>query len=128
VELSSQWELRLPIRWIAILRPQLGPDASLAATSGIAAGTDVVKAVMVGADVAMMTSAVLRDGPARIAVVERQLRDWMEAHDYASVAQMRGSASHATSDDPAAFERANYMRTLHSWSAPNELTSSSPSG
>ncbi|MFI5040324.1 MAG: dihydroorotate dehydrogenase-like protein [Acidimicrobiales bacterium] len=128
VELSSQWELRLPIRWIAILRPQLGPDASLAATSGIAAGTDVVKAVMVGADVAMMTSAVLRDGPARIAVVEGELRGWMEAHDYASVAQMRGSASHATSDDPAAFERANYMRTLHSWSAPNELTPSSPSG
>ena len=62
VELSRSWELRLPMRWIAILRPQLGPGPSLAATSGIQTGTDVVKALAVGADVAMMTSAILRSG------------------------------------------------------------------
>jgi dihydroorotate dehydrogenase (fumarate) len=117
VELSHAWELRLPLRWIAILRPQL-PATSLAATSGVAAGTDVVKAVMVGADVAMMTSALLRDGPEHVAVVERELRDWMDAHEYRSVSQMRASASYATSDRPDAFERANYVRTLHSWTTP----------
>jgi dihydroorotate dehydrogenase (fumarate) len=124
VELSRPWELRLPLRWIAILRPQLNPAVSLAATSGIASGTDVVKALMVGADVAMMTSAVLRDGPRHIATVERQLRDWMDDRDYQSVSEMRGSASYATSDDPSAFERANYMRTLHSWTTPNAPASS----
>jgi dihydroorotate dehydrogenase (fumarate) len=119
VELSHQWELRLPLRWIAILRPQLDPAVSLGATTGIAAGDDVVKALMVGADVAMMTSALLRDGPTRIATVEQELRDWMDGHEYVSVAQLRGSASYATSDDPTAFERANYMRTLYSWTAPD---------
>ena len=119
VELSHQWELRLPLRWIAILRPQLGLTVSLAATSGITTGTDVVKTLIVGADVAMMTSALLRDGPTHIASVERQLRDWMDERDYESVTQMRGSASQATAGDPSAFERANYMRTLHSWTAPH---------
>ena len=127
VELRHQWELRLPLRWIAILRPQLGPAVSLAATSGITTGTDVVKTLMVGADAAMMTSALLRDGPTHIATVERQLREWMDEHDYTSVTQMRGSATHATSGDPSAFERANYMKTLHSWTTPHKLTPSSPS-
>jgi dihydroorotate dehydrogenase (fumarate) len=117
VELSHQWELRLPLRWIAILRPLL-PEVSLAATSGISEGTDVVKALMVGADVAMMTSALLRHGPGHLRTVEAELRAWMEEHEYDSVAQLRGSASHATSDNPSAFERANYMRTLHSWTTP----------
>jgi dihydroorotate dehydrogenase (fumarate) len=117
VELSSPWELRLPLRWIAILRPLL-PDTSLAATSGVAAGTDAVKALMVGADVAMATSALLRHGPDHVATIEAELRAWMDEHGYDSVAQLRGSASYATSDDPSAFERANYMKTLHSWAAP----------
>jgi dihydroorotate dehydrogenase (fumarate) len=127
VDLSSQWELRLPMRWIAILRPQLATSISLAATSGVSRGTDIVKALMVGADVAMMTSAVLRHGPGHIETAEAELRRWMDEHDYVSVAQLRGSASHATSEDPSAFERANYMKTLHSWTAPDELTPSSPS-
>ena len=127
VDLSNQSELRLPLRWIAIVRPQLGETMSLAASSGIAAGTDVAKALMVGADVAMMTSAVLRHGPTQFATVERELQAWMEEHEYQSVSQLRGSASHANSDDPSAFERANYMKTLHSWTAPHRLTSSSPS-
>jgi dihydroorotate dehydrogenase (fumarate) len=115
VELSQPSELRLPMRWIAILRPQLGPGVSLAATSGVHSGTDAVKALMVGADVAMMTSAVLHHGPDHFATVEAELVRWLEDHDYESVAQLRGSASHAAVPDPSAYERANYMRTLHSW-------------
>ncbi len=115
VELSRAWELRLPLRWIAILRPQLGPGLSLAATSGVHTGTDVVKAVAVGADVAMMTSALLQFGAAHVSAVESELRAWLAEHDYASVAELRGSMSQANSDDASAFERANYLKTLHSW-------------
>jgi len=115
VELSHRGELRLPLRWIAILRPQLGDRVSIAATSGIHAGTDVVKAIMVGADVAMLTSALLRHGPAHLRSVESELTAWMAEHDYESVAQLRGSATQVTSGDPSAFERANYVQLLHSW-------------
>ena len=118
LELSHPWEMRLPARWIAILRPQLGPGVSLAATSGVQAGSDVVKGLMVGADVVMMTSALLRHGPEHVATVEAELRAWMMEREYESVAQMRGSASQATVEDPSAFERANYMQTLRSWVAP----------
>ena len=124
--LSSPLELRLPLRWIAILRPLL-VDASLAATSGIASGLDAAKALAVGADVTMMTSAVLRHGPSRITNVIRELQAWLDEHDYVSVTQLRGSMSHATTDDPGAFERANYHRVLHSWTAPSTLTPASPS-
>jgi dihydroorotate dehydrogenase (fumarate) len=120
LELSHPWEMRLPVRWIAILRPQLDPDVSLAATSGADSGADVAKGLLVGADVVMMTSALLRHGPEHIASVEAELRDWMADHEYASVSEMRGSASAATVDDPSAFERANYMTTLHSWAAPQD--------
>ncbi len=81
-------------------------------------GGDVVKALLVGADVAMTTSAVLRHGPEHLATVEAELLGWMAEHDYESVAELRGSVSRATSDNPAAFERANYVRTLHSWATP----------
>ena len=122
LDLSHPADLRLPLRWIAILRPELGPGASLAATSGVGSATDVVKALMVGADVAMMTSAILRNGPDKIRTVEAGLRAWMSEHEYESVAQLRGSASQTSVEDPSAFERANYMRTLRSWSAPRDLT------
>ena len=115
LELSQPWELRLPVRWIAILRPQLDPDVSLAATSGVHSGADVAKGLLVGADVVMMTSALLRHGPEHIALVEAELRGWMDEHEYKSVSELRGSASAATVEDPSAFERANYMTTLHSW-------------
>ena len=118
LELSHPWEMRLPARWIAILRPQLGPGISLAATSGVQAGSDVVKGLMVGADAVMMTSALLRHGPEHVATVEAELRAWMIEREYESVAQMRGSASQANVEDPSAFERANYMQTLRSWVAP----------
>jgi dihydroorotate dehydrogenase (fumarate) len=127
VELSTPSELRLPLRWIAILRPQLGAGVSIAATSGIHSGTDVVKALMAGADVAMMTSAALRHGPTHFATVESDLIDWMRTHEYTSVAQLRGSATQTTSGDPATFERANYMQTLHSWTAPHEPNEALPS-
>jgi dihydroorotate dehydrogenase (fumarate) len=117
VELSRPWELRLPLRWIAILSPLLSGRACLAATSGVASGADVVKALLVGADVAMTTSAVLHHGPEQIAVIEAELTSWLDDNGYVSVEQMRGSASHTTSGDPSAFERANYVRTLHSWSS-----------
>ena len=121
LELSQPWEMRLPVRWIAILRPQLGPRVSLAATSGVHTGTDVVKGLMVGADVVMMTSALLRHGSEHIGTVEAELRAWMTEHEYESVDQLRGSASHATAENPSAFERANYMQTLRSWSRPKTL-------
>ncbi len=123
VELSRPWEVRLPVLWIAVLRPQLGAAVGLAASSGISSGTDALKVLMVGADVAMMTSAVLRWGPDHVRTVESELRTWMVDHDYESVAQLRGSASQASVADPAAFERANYMKALHSWSTPSTLES-----
>jgi dihydroorotate dehydrogenase (fumarate) len=121
--LSSPWELRLPLRWIAILRPMLHGRASLAATSGVETGLDVAKALLVGADVAMTTSAVLRHGPEHVRVIEEGLVAWMGDHEYVSVAQLRGSVSYANADDPSAFERANYLRVLHSWASPVETPS-----
>ena len=122
LDLSHPADLRLPLRWIAILRPELGPGPSLAATSGVGSATDVVKALMVGADVAMMTSAILRNGPDKVRTVEAGLRAWMSEHEYESVTQLRGSASQTSVEDSSAYERANYMRTLRSWSAPRDLT------
>jgi dihydroorotate dehydrogenase (fumarate) len=121
VTLSHPSELRLPMRWTAILRPQLGPDVSIAATSGIHSGEDAVKAVMVGADVAMTASAILRDGAARVGLMEAEMRQWLEENEYSSVTQLRGSASQGSVEDPGSFERAQYIRTLHSWSAPPNL-------
>jgi dihydroorotate dehydrogenase (fumarate) len=122
VSLSHPSELRLPMRWTAILRPQLGPEVSIAATSGIHSGSDAVKALMVGADVAMMASAVLRDGAGAITTIETEMRAWLEENEYSSVTQLRGSASQGSVEDPGTFERAQYIRTLHSWSAPANLT------
>jgi dihydroorotate dehydrogenase (fumarate) len=126
LELSSPWELRLPLRWIAILRPLL-PEVSLAATSGVATGTDAAKAIAAGADVAMMTSALLRHGADHLATVVEELRSWLETHEYDSVDELRGSMSHAGTADPSAFERANYHKVIHSWTTPENRTPSSPS-
>ncbi len=123
VELSRTWEMRLPLRWIAILRPQLGPGPSLAATSGVHTGSDVVKVLAVGSDVAMMTSALLHFGPRHVSAVESELRSWLAEHDYTSVAELRGCVSQATSVDASAFERANYLKTLHSWTTADQRPS-----
>ncbi len=121
VALSSPTELRLPMRWIAILRPQLGNGVGLAATSGVHTGTDAAKALLVGADIAMTASAVLQHGVRRVQTIIEGLSGWMAEHEYESVAQLRGSATAASVEDPTAFERANYMATLHSWSTPADL-------
>jgi dihydroorotate dehydrogenase (fumarate) len=110
VELSDPVDLRLPLRWITILRPEIG--ASLALSSGVHGGADVVKAVLAGADVTMMTSALLRNGPDYVAAVERSLLAWMRGNDYTSVRQMVGAVSQAGADDPSAFERTQYLRSL----------------
>jgi dihydroorotate dehydrogenase (fumarate) len=79
---------------------------------------DVLRLLLAGADVAMMASALLESGPSHLVQVERGLREWMEERDYASVRQLQGSVSQAAAADPDAFERANYMKTLRSWSSP----------
>ena len=114
VDLSDPHELRLPLRWLALLRPGL-PGTSLAATTGVHSGRDAVKALLVGADVVMMASALLRHGPAHLLQVEADLVDWMVKRDHRSLAQLRGSMSHGKVTDPAGFERANYLRTLASY-------------
>lgn len=88
----------------------------------MASGVDVAKALLVGADVAMTTSALLRHGREHLATMERELMAWLDANEYFTVEELRGSVSYAASDDPAAFERANYLRVLRSWNPPNELT------
>jgi dihydroorotate dehydrogenase (fumarate) len=115
VELSTSSELRLPLRWIAIVRAQLGEKVGLAATSGVHTAEDVVKAIAVGANVAMMTSAILRHGPSYVNAVETALRSWLAEHEYASIDQLRSSVNQANAKDASAFERANYINTLHSW-------------
>ena len=121
VSLSHPSELRLPMRWTAILRPQLGPEVGIAATSGIHSGSDAVKALMVGADVAMLASAVLRDGPGKIADIEAEMRTWLEENEYSSVTQLRGSASQGSVEDPGTFERAQYILSLIHISEPTRL-------
>ena len=113
--LSTSDELRLPLRWIAILYGQV--RASLAATSGVHTGLDAAKVLLAGADVAMMTSALLRHGPGHLAQVEQELAAVLDEHDYAGVAELRGSMSRRSIPDPAGFERANYVRTLASWAS-----------
>ncbi len=111
--LSTPFDMRLPLRWIAILHGRV--RASLAATSGIATGRDVVKMIMAGADVAQVCSVLLRKGTRELGRMLRDMQAWMEEREYASVAQMKGSMSQKSCPDPAAFERANYMKTLNSY-------------
>ena len=113
LELSSSHELRLPLRWIAILYGQI--DADLALTSGVHTAQDVLKAMMAGAKVAMMASTLLHNGTGRIMHILNDLEEWMEAHEYGSITQMRGSMSQRAVGDAAAFERANYMKALNSF-------------
>ena len=111
--LSTPMAMRVPLRWIAILRDQVG--LSLAATSGIHRATDAIKMLMAGADVTMMCSALLRNGVKHLTTVEKEIRAWMEEHDYESVKQLQGSMSQKNCPDPAAFERAQYMRAVSSY-------------
>lgn len=112
VLLSTPQALRLPLTWIGILYGRL--RASLAATSGVHNAEDVIKLLMVGANVTMLCSSLLRNGINHLRHVEHGLVDWMEIHEYESVRQMRGSMSQQRCPDPSAFERAQYMRAVKS--------------
>lgn len=114
--LSSRDELRLPLRWIAILHGRV--RASLAATTGIHEAEDVLKVLLAGAHVAMMASALLLHGPRHLEGVRRELLAWLEEREYESVRQLCGSVSQGAVEDPDAFERANYLQTLHSFASP----------
>ncbi|MCA9052444.1 MAG: dihydroorotate dehydrogenase-like protein [Planctomycetaceae bacterium] len=116
LDLSHSWEIRLPLRWIAILRGQV--DVSLAATSGIHSMRDVVKMLLVGADVTMLASAILTRGPDVIGLLLRELEDWLQEHGYRSVSQLRGSMSYVNCPNPGALERGNYMKALTSYTSP----------
>ena len=111
--LSTPWEMRLPLRWIAILYGHV--KASMALTTGIHTSDDVVKSVMAGADIANVASVLLERGPGYISDLLGGLSQWMEEHEYESVAQMKGALSQRNVTEPAAFERANYMKVLGSW-------------
>jgi dihydroorotate dehydrogenase (fumarate) len=114
--LSSPHELLVRLHWVAILYGHVGAD--LAITGGVHGPTDVLKAMMAGARVAMMTSALLINGIDHLGAVREQLLKWMEDHEYASIRQMQGSMSYRSVAEPAAFERANYMKVLGSYPRP----------
>lgn len=115
LELSATQELRLVLRWISILRGQL--RCGLAGTTGVQSAAEVVKLVLAGADVTMMASELLRSGPRHVRTVLEQLDNWLVEHEYESIDQARGSVSQRNVDDPSVYERANYMKTLVSYSA-----------
>jgi len=112
-DLSQPDDQRLALRWLGIIRGQL-PEVGLACTSGVHSGAEVIKALLVGADVACTTSAVLRRGPSAITEMLAQAELWLTEHDYAGVEQLRGAMSAASVPDPSAYERAQYQAVLHS--------------
>ena len=113
LSLSNSYELLLRLHWVAILYGSVRAD--LAITGGVHTATDVLKAMMAGAKVAMMTSAILRHGIDHFETVLADLEHWMEDHEYESIRQMRGSMAMRSVGNPSAFERANYMRVLSSY-------------
>ena len=114
LDLSTSADLRLPLRWISILYGKVNAD--LALTSGIHTSRDVLKAMMAGAQVAMIASELLWDGsPQRVRAILEQMKTWMEEREYTSIKQMQGSMSQKSVSNPAAFERANYMKVLNSF-------------
>lgn len=115
LELSTSAEALLRIRWIAILRGQV--SLSLAATGGIHTVEDVIKALLAGADITHMCSELLQNGPERIKEVLRDLDAWLGDRDYRSVRQLKGSVSQACALDPTAYERANYVQILDSYTS-----------
>jgi dihydroorotate dehydrogenase (fumarate) len=112
IQLSTAHEMRLPLRWIAILYGRVKAD--LAATTGIHSGKDALKMLMVGADVTMLCSVLLSKGLSVIREMEAEMSNWLTDHDYQSVRQLQGTMSQKYCADPAAFERAQYMRAIMS--------------
>jgi dihydroorotate dehydrogenase (fumarate) len=113
--LSSRHELRSPLRWIAILRDQV--EISLAATSGVHFPEDVIKLLLVGADVCMLTSSLLKHGVGYVTELIDHVQNWLDLRGYESVEQMKGSMSYGNSPDAGNFERANYMKAIVSYTA-----------
>jgi dihydroorotate dehydrogenase (fumarate) len=111
LELSDSRDLLLPLRWISILYGKI--DADLALTSGVHTAQDVLKSMMAGARVAMMTSVILQDGYEIIPAILTDLQAWMETYEYKSIKQMQGSMSQQSVAEPAAFERSNYIQILN---------------
>jgi dihydroorotate dehydrogenase (fumarate) len=115
VEPSSSSELLLRLRWVAVLHRRVRP--SLAVTGGLANPTDGIKALLAGAHAVQIGSAILRHGPAYFGVMRAGLLRWMESRQFTSLEDVCGRLSLSNSPDPSAFERANYIRTLSSWTA-----------
>jgi dihydroorotate dehydrogenase (fumarate) len=113
LQLSTSYELLLRLHWVAILCGKVRPD--LAITGGVHTSYDVLKAMMAGAQVAMMASAILKRGIDYIATVLGELQTWMEEHEYESIQQMQGSMSQKSVADPKSFLRANYLKVLSSY-------------
>ena len=118
LELSRSSESRLALQWIGILHGRV--NSSLAHSTGIHLATDVIKSLLVGSDIVMMTAALLKFGPAHLSNVLLELTSWLEEHEYESVRQMQGSMSQLNCPDPSAFMRANYMHALTSYVGENE--------
>ena len=111
--LSTNWEMRLPLRWVSILYGHI--KASMSLTSGVSTAEDVIKVMMAGGDTAQVCSELLRGGTGKITEMLDGIEKWMEEKEYSSIEMMKGSMSQKAVAEPAAFERANYMRTLHSY-------------
>lgn len=111
--LSNSNDLPLPLHWVAILYARVTVDFGI--TTGVHTHLDVLKALMAGANVAMITSELLQNDIHRIGEILEAMRDWMEEHEYESAAQMRGSMCHLYVENPANFERANYLQVLKCW-------------
>ncbi len=119
LELSNPHEMRLPLLWIANLYGHVG--CSLAGTTGVHRGSDVVKYILAGADVAMTTSALLKNGIGHLSTIIREFEEWGDAHEYQSVSQMRGSMSKLKVLDPSAYDRSNYVKVLQSYLPKRDL-------
>lgn len=113
LKLSTPQEMRLALRWIAILYGRI--EASLAATTGVHGGTDAAKYLLAGADVVMVCSSVLKGGIAHLKTIVQELERWMNEKEYESVTQMKGAMSQKSVANPAAFERANYIKILEDY-------------
>ena len=113
VLLSTPQDLRLPLRWIAILYNSLPLD--LAGSGGVYRATDAIKLLMAGANIALMVSALLRHGIEHIQTVEQSMRHWLEVHEYDSIEQLQGSMSQINCPDPTAFERAQYLKSIQTY-------------
>ena len=120
LSLSTPYEIRLPLMWIAILHGRV--KASIGATRGVHSHIEILKYIMAGADAVMATSALLRHGVGHVTLMLNELTRWMDEHEYASVAQMKGSMSQKSVADPTAFERANYIRTIETYKRSYSVT------